>query len=77
MFSNFTSRMALILVHDLLASVVAVVAAFYIRFELAGLEQRWKLLLPLLPPFLLYAIGVFTIFGLFKTKWRFTSLPDL
>ena len=63
--------------HDLLASVVAVVAAFYIRFELAGLEQRWKLLLPLLPPFLLYAIGVFTIFGLFKTKWRFTSLPDL
>jgi FlaA1/EpsC-like NDP-sugar epimerase len=77
MVSNFTSRMALILVHDLLASVVAVVAAFYIRFELSGLEQRWKLLLLLLPPFLLYAIGVFTILGLFKNKWRFTSLPDL
>jgi len=28
MFSNFTSRMALILAHDLVAAVAAVVAAF-------------------------------------------------
>src|ERR1700731_4837406 len=75
MFSNFTSRMVLILVHDLVAAVVAVLAAFYIRFEASGIAQRWELLL--LPGFVIYSAGVFSIFGLFKTKWRFTSLPDV
>src|SRR3984885_3188182 len=77
MFSNFTSRMVLILVHDLVAAVVAVLAAFYIRFEASGIAQRWDLLLLLLPGFVIYSAGVFSIFGLYKNKWRFTSLPDL
>jgi FlaA1/EpsC-like NDP-sugar epimerase len=77
MFSNFTSRMALILAHDLAAAVAAVLAAFYIRFEVAGIAQRWDLLLVVLPGFVVYAAGVFSMFGLFKTKWRFTSLPDV
>ena len=77
MFSNFTSRMALILAHDLAAAVAAVLAAFYIRFEVAGIAQRWDLLLELVPGFVVYAAGVFSMFGLFKTKWRFTSLPDV
>jgi FlaA1/EpsC-like NDP-sugar epimerase len=77
MFSSFTSRMALILAHDLVAAVVAVLAAFYIRFELSGIAQRWDLLLLLLPGFVIYSAGVFSIFGLFKNKWRFTSLPDV
>jgi FlaA1/EpsC-like NDP-sugar epimerase len=76
-FTNFTPRMALILAHDLLAAVAAVLAAFYIRFEAPGLAQRWHLLLLLLPGFILYSAGVFSIFGLYKNKWRFTSLPDL
>jgi FlaA1/EpsC-like NDP-sugar epimerase len=76
-FVNFTPRMALILAHDLLAAVAAVLAAFYIRFEAPGLAQRWHLLLLLLPGFVLYSAGVFSIFGLYKNKWRFTSLPDL
>jgi FlaA1/EpsC-like NDP-sugar epimerase len=76
-FANFTPRMALILAHDLVAAVVAVLAAFYIRFEAPGLAQRWDLLLLLLPGFVLYSAGVFSIFGLYKNKWRFTSLPDL
>ena len=74
---KLTPRMMLILAHDLLAAVAAVVAAFYIRFELAGLTARWHLLLLLLPGFVLYSAGVFSIFGLYKNKWRFTSLPDL
>jgi len=77
MFSNFTSRMVLILVHDLVAAVVAVLAAFYIRFETSGIAQRWDLLLLLLPGFVIYSAGVFSIFGLYKNKWRFTSLPDV
>jgi len=64
MFSNFTSRMVLILVHDLVAAVVAVLAAFYIRFEASGIAQRWELLLLLLPGFVIYSAGVFSIFGL-------------
>ena len=77
MFRNFTSRMTLILIHDLLAAVAAVLAAFYVRFEAPGLAERWNLLLVLLPGFVLYAAGVYSVFGLFKNKWRFTSLPDV
>jgi FlaA1/EpsC-like NDP-sugar epimerase len=74
---NFTPRMGLILIHDLLAAVVAVLAAFYLRFEAAGLAKRWDLLMLLLPAFVVYAAGVYWFFGLFKNKWRFTSLPDV
>ncbi len=76
-FRKFTPRMGLILVHDLVAAVAAVLAAFYIRFDVTSLSQRWDLMLELLPGFVLYAAGVFSIFGSFKNKWRFTSLPDL
>jgi len=69
--------MVLILAHDLVAAVAAVLAAFYIRFEGAGLAPRWHLLLLLLPGFVIYAAGVFSLFGLNRNKWRFTSLPDL
>ena len=62
MFWKLTPRMALILVHDLLAAVAAVLAAFYIRFEAKGLAERWDLaessdlfFMPL-PAFVLYAL---------------------
>lgn len=76
MFWKFTPRMIMILVHDLLAAVAAVLAAFYIRFDY-GLAERWSPLLLLLPGFVVYAGGVYWFFGLFKNKWRFTSLPDV
>jgi O-antigen biosynthesis protein WbqV len=75
-FPHFTPRMGLILAHDLIATAVAVVASFYIRFEGAGLAVRWPVLIVMLPVFVLYAGGVYTFFGLLKSKWRFTSLPD-
>ena len=75
--ADFTPRMWLILIHDLLMTAVAVVAAFYLRFGEAGLVGRWRMLLILLPAFLIYSAFVFTITGMFKSKWRFTSLPDL
>jgi O-antigen biosynthesis protein WbqV len=77
MFWNLTPRMTLILVHDLVAAVAAVLAAFYLRFEAAGLGERWHLLLMLLPGFVVCAACVSWFFGLFKNKWRFTSLPDV
>ena len=65
MFRNFTPRITLILTHDLVATVAAVLAAFYIRFETTGLAERWNLLLLLLPGVVLYSVGVFSIFELF------------
>jgi FlaA1/EpsC-like NDP-sugar epimerase len=75
--STFTPRMWLILAHDLLATAAAVVASFFIRFEEAGLGQRWALLVILLPAFVLYSGFVYVFLGLYRSKWRFTSLPDL
>jgi FlaA1/EpsC-like NDP-sugar epimerase len=75
--SKFTPRMWLILAHDLLATAAAVVASFFIRFEDQGLAERWRLLVVILPLFVIYAAFVYGYFGLYKTKWRFISLPDL
>jgi FlaA1/EpsC-like NDP-sugar epimerase len=74
---NFTPRMFLILAHDLLVTAIAVLASFYVRFEEQGLSERWHLLAIILPVFVVYAGLVFALFGLFKTKWRFISVPDL
>ena len=75
--STFTPRMWLILAHDLLATAAAVVASFYIRFEETGLAERWRLLVVVLPAFVVYAGLVYASFGLYEAKWRFASLPDL
>ena len=75
--SNFTPRMWLILAHDLVVTAAAVLASFFIRFEETGVIERWQLLATLLPPFVLFAGVVYGLSGLYKSKWRFTSLPDL
>jgi FlaA1/EpsC-like NDP-sugar epimerase len=75
--STFTPRMWLILAHDLLATAAAVVASFFIRFEEVGVTERWRLLVILLPAFVVYSGLVYVFSGLYKAKWRFTSLPDL
>jgi FlaA1/EpsC-like NDP-sugar epimerase len=75
--STFTPRMWLILAHDLIATATAIVGSFFIRFEEAGLIERWRLLVAVVPVFVVYAAFVYGFFGLYKSKWRFTSLPDL
>ncbi len=72
-----TPRQYLIMAHDLIATVVAIIAAFYIRFEEVGLAERRDILLRFLPAFVVYAGFVYFLFGLHASKWRFTSLPDL
>jgi O-antigen biosynthesis protein WbqV len=75
-FSKLSKRTVLIMTHDLVATAAAIVASFYIRFEDAGLAQRWRGLMWLLP-FLVYAAFVYAFFDVEKAKWRFTSLPEL
>src|ERR1700723_3981818 len=76
-FSNLTLRNALIATHDALATVLALFASFYLRFE--GSEyffDRVPLLLRILPYFVAFSVVVCYVCNLTTTKWRFISLPD-
>jgi O-antigen biosynthesis protein WbqV len=75
--SRLTYRNVLIVVHDLLATTVALFAAFYIRFEGASaFWDRVPLLWTILPYFIAFSFVVFYLSNLMTTKWRFISLPD-
>src|ERR1700682_5693485 len=74
--SNLTSRNLLIATHDALATTLAVLASFYLRFEGELLSDRLPLLLRILPFFGAFSVVVCYLFNLTTTKWRFISLPD-
>jgi O-antigen biosynthesis protein WbqV len=74
---TLTPRQYLIVAHDLVATAVAILASFYIRFEDVGLAERFDGLIRFLPAFVVYAGFVYFIFGLHASKWRFFSLPDV
>ena len=42
-----------------------------------GLDARWPALAIFLPAFAAYATLVYSFFSLYRSKWRFASLPDL
>ncbi|HET7491122.1 MAG TPA: nucleoside-diphosphate sugar epimerase/dehydratase [Bradyrhizobium sp.] len=73
---SLTLRNALIASHDALATAVALVGSFYLRFEGDLLTDRLPLLFFILPYFVLFSIVVCYAFHLTTTKWRFISLPD-
>ncbi len=75
--TGLTWRNFLIMGHDALATALAVIAAFLLRFEGAEFEGRLPFLAVVLPWFVLYSVAVCYAFKLPVTKWRFTSLPDL
>src|ERR1700712_625653 len=74
--SNLTSRNLLIAIHDVLATTLAVLASFYLRFEGELFFDRLPLLLRILPFFVLLSVFVCYVFNLTTTRWRFISLPD-
>ncbi|MGA7804285.1 MAG: capsular biosynthesis protein, partial [Bradyrhizobium sp.] len=76
-FSHLTLRNFLIAAHDVIATALAFIVAFYLRFEGGdGFFDRLPLLLRILPYFLLLSLVVCYFFKLTTTKWRFISLPD-
>ena len=77
MLSKLTPRQILIVLHDLLATVAAIMLTFLVRFEGAALYERTGGLKAFLPFFVLYAAVVYFVFDLHRNKWRFTSVPDL
>jgi FlaA1/EpsC-like NDP-sugar epimerase len=74
---TLTRRQYLILAHDLIATAVAILASFFIRFEETGLAERLDGLIRFLPGFVVYAGFIYFLFGLHASKWRFFSLPDV
>ena len=76
-FSHLTSRNLLIALHDVIATGMALLLAFYLRFDGGDLfYERLPLLLRILPYFLAFSVVVSYLFNLTATKWRFISLPD-
>jgi FlaA1/EpsC-like NDP-sugar epimerase len=76
-FSHLSLRNFLIALHDVVATAVAFLAAFYLRFDGGELfYERLPLLLRILPYFLMFSLVVSYVFNLTTTKWRFISLPD-
>ncbi len=75
--TNLTLRNLLIATHDALATVLAVLVSFYLRFE-GGyyFYERLPLLLRILPWFVAFSVVVCYFCNLTTTKWRFISLPD-
>jgi len=74
---DLTPRQYLIVAHDLLATAVAMVLTFVMRFEGPVLFEKLRALEIVLPLFLVYAAVVYLLVGLHRNKWRFTSVPDL
>ena len=72
-----TLKTAVMVAHDLAATAAAVVLTFVFRFHGEPLAERLHALPLLLPPFLAYAGLIYAWFKLYRTKWRFASLPDL
>jgi O-antigen biosynthesis protein WbqV len=70
-------KRTMIVAHDLVVTALAVTLAFVIRFEDARLATRLAALPTILPLFVVYAGLVYWFFSLYRSKWRFASLPDL
>jgi len=77
--SSFLSRnykKALIILHDLAMTWLALFASFTLRFDDPFLADRlsyWRYAIP----FSGFAGAVYLFFRLYQSKWRFASLPDL
>ncbi len=76
-FPYLTPRILLIALHDAIATAVAVILSFYLRFGEDDFTGRLPQLLVILPYFVAFGIVVCYICNLTLTKWRFTSLPEL
>src|SRR5215217_1582960 len=75
--SQLTRRNYLIAAHDGLATALALLASFYLRFEGGqAFYARLPLLLRILPLFIVFSVVICYAFNLTTTKWRFISLPD-
>jgi FlaA1/EpsC-like NDP-sugar epimerase len=74
--SQLTLRNFLIATHDAIATTLALLASFFLRFDGEWFDERLPLLLRILPWFVAFSVVVCYACKLTTTKWRFISLPD-
>lgn len=74
---DWNAKKFAIVLHDLVMTALAVAISLVLRFDDAALAERVAPVARILPFFVLYAGAVYAIFGLYRAKWRFASLPDL
>ena len=70
-------RSLLVFLHDALASALAWLAAFWLRFNLEVPPEHLKAALFTLPWVVALNALLFWRFGLYRGLWRYASLPDL
>lgn len=75
--SKQSTKKLAVIVHDLAMTALAIVFVFAVRFEGWLFEERMRQLPTILPFFVAYAGAVYWFFQLYRSKWRFASLPDL
>ncbi|PTM40202.1 nucleoside-diphosphate sugar epimerase/dehydratase [Bosea sp. 124] len=66
-----------VILHDLVVTALAIWLVFVVRFEGWQLDEHLRYLPRFLPFFVAYAGLVYWFFSLYRSKWRFASLPDL
>ena len=75
--SGFNVRALLVFAHDIAASGLAWLGAFWLRFNLEA-STRW---LPTMADTLVCVVpvqaAIFLVLGLYRGIWRYASLPDL
>ena len=74
---NLSYRTAAVILHDVLAAVVAWLAAYWLRFNLTVPPEFQNAALSTLTWVVPLQAMVFWRFGLYRGIWRFASLPDL
>jgi O-antigen biosynthesis protein WbqV len=66
-----------IIVHDLAMTALAYALSIFLRWPISQIEPRYGAFVTLLPALLALAAIVYWQAGLYRSKWRFASLPDL
>jgi FlaA1/EpsC-like NDP-sugar epimerase len=77
LLSKQNLKKSAVIAHDLVVTALAILLVFVVRFEGAQLQEHLRHLPGTLPLFVAYAGVVYWFFSLYRSKWRFASLPDL
>ncbi|MDO8598921.1 MAG: polysaccharide biosynthesis protein, partial [bacterium] len=70
-------KLAFFLLADAGVAIVALIAAFFLRFDFAPEASYLTLVLGALPLFLIAKLACFAFFGLYSMSWRYVSIRDL
>ena len=70
-------RLLIVILHDVLASALAWLGAFQLRFNFDVPQHAWTYLIETAPLVIAIQAVIFWQYGLYRGIWRFASVPDL